>query len=74
VFQIAVIVGYWLTNVLGGVLMRKGVRWWRSPEERTETKRELWQDLWISLAYTVLIVLLIKLGVLKPIQGHFGRA
>lgn len=74
VFNIAVVVGYWLTNVLGFVLMHKGVQWLRSPHEKAETKREIWKDLWISLGYTVLIVVLIKLGVLKPIQGYFNRS
>jgi uncharacterized membrane protein YkvI len=72
VFNVAVVVGYWLTNVLGFVLMHKGVRWLRSPNEKDETKRELWKDLWISLAYTALIVVLIKLDVLQPIQGYFS--
>jgi len=72
-FNLAVVVGYWLTNVLGFVLMHKGVRWLRSPQEKAETKRELWKDLWISLGYTALIVVLIKLGVLKPIQGYFAK-
>jgi hypothetical protein len=71
VFQVSVVVGYWLTNVLGFVLMHKGARWLRSPEEKTETKRELVKDIWISLAYTVLIVALVKYGVLKPIAGYF---
>lgn len=73
VFNVAVVVGYWLTNVLGFVLMHKGVRWLRSPQEKEETKREIWKDLWISFAYTALIVVLIKLGVLKPIQGYFAE-
>ena len=73
VFQIAVVVGYWLTNVLGFVLMHKGVRWLRSPQEKAETQRELRKDLWISLGYTGLIILLIKLGALKPVQDYFAE-
>ena len=73
-FEVSLIVGYWLTNVLGFVLMHKGTRWLRSPEEKAETQRELVKDLWISLAYTAFIVLLIKLGVLKPIQAYLGNS
>ena len=72
VFQIAVVVGYWLTNVLGFVLMHKGVRWLRSPQEKAETKREIRKDLWISLGYTAIIILLIKLGALKPVKDYWG--
>jgi hypothetical protein len=73
-FEVSLIVGYWLTNVLGFALMHKGARWLRSPEEATETKRELVKDLGISLAYTAFILILIKLDVLKPIEAYFqGR-
>lgn len=73
VFNVAVVVGYWLTNVLGFVLMHRGVRQLRSSEEKAATRRELWEDLWISLGYTALIVLLLKLGVLKPVEGYFAK-
>jgi hypothetical protein len=73
VFEVAVMIGYWLTNVLGFVLMHKGVRWLRSPEEKAETQHELVKDLWVSVAYTVLILVLIKLGVLRPVQDYFSR-
>ena len=72
-FQIAVVVGYWLTNMLGFVLMHKGVRWLRSPTERAEAGRELWRDFWISLGYTALIIALIKFGVLKPFESYFPQ-
>jgi hypothetical protein len=64
VFQIALVVGCWLTNVLGFVLLHKGVGWLRSPDEHAETKRELWKDFWISPGSTAFIVALLKLGVL----------
>ena len=73
VFNVAVVVGYWLTNVLGFVLMHRSVRQLRSSEARAATRRELWKDLWISLGYTALIVLLLKLGVLKPVEGYFAK-
>jgi len=74
VFQISLVAAYWLTNVLGFVLMYKGVRWMRSPGVKSETRRELWQDVWISLGYTALLVALLKLGVLKSIEGYFPRS
>jgi len=72
VFDVAVVAGYWLTNVLGFVLMHKGVRWWRSAAQRAETQRELRKDLWISLAYTALILVLLRLGVLRPFTAYFS--
>lgn len=75
VFDIAVIVGYWLTNVLGFVLMHRGVKQLTSKEKAgpTAVGGELKKDLLVSLGYTVLIVILIKLGILKPIESYFSR-
>jgi hypothetical protein len=70
-FGPAMIAGYWLTNVLGFVLMHKGAQQLVSEKPGPYTRRDLLRDLGISLAYTLLIVALIKLGVLKPIQNYF---
>ena len=71
VFDVAVIVGYWLTNVLGLVLMHKGARQLLSKEA---ARGSLKKDLLVSLAYTALIVALIKFGVLKSIESYFSRS
>lgn len=73
VFDLAVIVGYWLTNVLGFILMHKGARRMLTESEKAAAPSTLKKDLLVSLAYTALIVLLIHLGVLKPIEGYFQR-
>jgi hypothetical protein len=71
VFDLAVVVGYWLTNLLGFILMHKGARQLLSSTSQPGERRELVRDLWISVGYTVLIVVLIKLGVLKPVADYF---
>jgi hypothetical protein len=70
-FEWCVIVGYWLTNVLGLVLMQKGGEKVFSKEAKPYSRRALLRDVGISLLYTGLIVLLLKLGVLKPLQHYF---
>ena len=72
-FEACVIVGYWLTNVLGFVLMHKGAQKMLSKENRKYSRRDLMRDLGISLLYTALILLLLKLGILKPIENYFQR-
>lgn len=72
-FGTAVIVGYWLTNVLGFVLMHKGGQKMFANEPKKYSSRELAKDVAISLAYTALILLLIKLGVLKPVENYFQK-
>jgi hypothetical protein len=70
-FTASLILGYWLTNVLGFVLMHKGARQMLSREPSTGTRKELLTDIIVSLIYTVVIVVLIKLEVLKPFAGYF---
>jgi hypothetical protein len=71
-FQVAVVIGYWLTNVLGFVLMHKGARKVISKEEPPPySKREFARDVGVSLLYTLLIVVLVKLGVLQPLTDYW---
>ena len=70
-FQAAVVVGYWLTNVLGFVLLHKGAQRIRSEDPpKPYSKRDLLRDLVTSLAYTVLILLLLRLKILEPFTGR----
>jgi hypothetical protein len=70
-FEGAVITGYWLTNVLGLVLMHKGYKQFGPPEAATPyTWRSFYRDLLISLLYTLAIFLLLKLKFLKPFTEY----
>ena len=70
-FQGSWIVGYWLTNVLGFVLMHKGGEKMFTEKDRKYSRRDLMRDIGISVLYTALILLLVKMGILKPIQAYF---
>jgi hypothetical protein len=72
-FEASLIVGYWLTNVVGLILLHKGAQKMLSSKESEKkySRRDLLKDLTISLLYTGVIVVLIKLGVLKPIENYF---
>jgi len=71
-FMTAAIVGYWLTNVLGFVLMHKGAQKALSAEDKPYTARQFIRDLAVSLLYTLLIVVLARMGVLKPATDYFA--
>ncbi|MEI7729672.1 MAG: hypothetical protein WCO56_08865 [Verrucomicrobiota bacterium] len=71
VFGPALIVGYWLTNLLGFILMHKGLRALLSPEEKAACKQEWKKDVIVSLLYTALLVVLIKLKILQPFEDYF---
>ena len=73
VFTASFVLGYWLTNVLGLVLMQKGAQQALSETPKPYTRRQLAADLGISLAYTLLIVALIQHGVLKPLPEYMPK-
>ena len=71
-FHVAAVVAYWLTNVLGLVLMHRGARQaLGTGQPKSTRRRELLLDLGVSLAYTLLIMLLIRLKLLQPIGDYF---
>jgi hypothetical protein len=67
-FTASLILGYWLTNILGFVLMQKGGARIISEADAPYSRRCLCRDLAISVLYTILIVALAKMGVIGPIQ------
>ncbi|MGA2866072.1 MAG: hypothetical protein ABSF95_16490 [Verrucomicrobiota bacterium] len=70
-FQPSLVIGYWLTNVLGLILMHKGAQRILTEKERNYSLRDLLRDVGISLLYTGLIIALLRLGILKPIGNYF---
>ena len=73
-FHSALIIGYWLTNLLGLVLLHKGARnMFSSEDPKAYSGRELFKDVLISLLYTLLIVLLIQLKILQPITDYLPK-
>jgi hypothetical protein len=70
-FTVSLVVGYWLTNVLGFVLMHKGAQQMFSQKQPSNPRRDLLRDVGVSLLYTALIVVLVKLGILQPIKNYF---
>jgi hypothetical protein len=70
-FVASLVVGYWLTNVMGFILMHKGAQKLLSEKQGRYSWRDLGRDVGISLLYTALIVALVRFGMLKPIQSYF---
>jgi len=68
-FEFFFILFYWLTNLAGFLLMYFGWRIFRL--RKPLSKKEMVVSFFVSLVYTVVILILIKLGFLKPlsIQG-----
>lgn len=63
-FVPALIVGYWLTNVLGFVLLHVGGVEAVTGERHPYGRRQLARDFLLSVGYTVIIVILVSTGLL----------
>jgi hypothetical protein len=72
-FEVCVIAGYWLTNILGLVLMHKGAQQMMSNRKRGYSWRDLVKDIGVSLLYTALIVLLLKLRIIAPLTDYLEK-
>ncbi len=59
------IFGYWITNVVGFMLMHHGVKDLISKEKSEYTRKELVKDTVISIIYTLVVVMFVKIGWLK---------
>ena len=59
------VVGYWITNIVGLFLLHKGVVTAVSKKERKYGRKGLVKDIAISVGYTALIVILVQLNILR---------
>lgn len=59
------ILGYWITNIVGFMLIHHGVEDLISKEKSKYTKRALKKDILISIIYTIVIIIFVKMGWLK---------
>jgi hypothetical protein len=73
-FGVSFVVGYWLTNILGLVLMQKGAQQALAEQPEPYTRRALLRDLGISLVYTLLIIALVQFGVLRPLPDYLPKS
>lgn len=64
-FLPGMIVGYWLTNVAGLILLHYGLANVLSARQRRLSRRELLKDLAISILYTLFVVALARIGWLE---------
>jgi hypothetical protein len=72
-FAPAMILGYWLTNIIGLWMMARGTAGVIAGDSPRLRRRQLVWSLIAATGYTLLIVLLYAFGVLKPLHAFFGR-
>ncbi len=64
-FLPAMVFGYWLTNIAGFLLLHYGVRNMAFTGKKPQRKGWLFRDIAISLLYTGIVIILVRLGWLK---------
>jgi hypothetical protein len=67
------VLGYWLTNILGFVLMHKGADKILQEIDRPYTRRAFLRDVGISLIYTLVIIVLVKFKFVEPLPEYFPK-
>ncbi len=72
-FLPAFILGYWLTNILGFILLHHGIRQIFLERKEKSFKKELWKNIVISLIYTVMIIFCIKMGWFKFLPDYIDK-
>src|SRR5579871_1650867 len=70
-FEAAFVLGYWLTNIIGFVMMHKGANKMMREKDSPYTLRAFARDMGISLLYTLLIILLVKYKFVEPLPDYF---
>jgi hypothetical protein len=72
-FVPAMILGYWLTNIAGLLMMAHGTAGFVTGDSPRLRRRQLVLSLAAATGYTLLIVLLYAFGILKPLHVLLGR-
>jgi hypothetical protein len=72
-FAPAMVIGYWLTNIAGLLMMARGTADVVAGNSPRLGKRQLVLSLIAATGYTLLIVLLYVFGILKPLHVLLGR-
>lgn len=73
-FMPSAVLGYWLTNLLGFILLHKGAQQVLGKQPKPYSRGDLIKDISISLLYTGIIILLVRFGVIKPVQSYFQKS
>lgn len=66
------ILGYWITNVVGFMMMHHGARDLFSNETKKYTRKELVKDIIISVVYTAIVIVFILKGWIKFPTEYFS--
>jgi len=64
-FMPMLLIGYWLTNIIGILMVHKGAQKIISNTNHKPSRQDIIKDLSFSVLYSLIMIVLIKLGWLK---------
>jgi hypothetical protein len=70
-FLPAMIIGYWITNIVGFILLHRGMVGFFAQKVKPYTKKMFAKDLLISIGYTLLVVVLVHIGWIRFPLDYF---
>lgn len=62
---------YWITNIAGFILMHKGAEKVLTKKNAPYSRKALIIDLVWSIGYTILIIIMVKLNIIRPVTDYF---
>ena len=71
-FLPAFVTAYWITNILGLILLHAGIRGSATSRFPAVSRNGIFWWLVISLAYTAALGLMVKLGILRPVEAYLA--
>ena len=66
------IIGYWITNVIGFMMLHQGTKKILSKNKNKYTKKELSKDMITSIIYALIVVIFVEMGWLKFPMEYFN--
>ena len=70
-FLPAMVVGYWITNIIGFILLHYGFIGMIQKKRKTYAKKQLGKDIVISVGYTFLVVALVYFDIVRLPSQYF---
>ncbi len=70
-FLPAMVVGYWITNIVGFILLHYGLIGMIKKEKKKYSRKQFIKDLLISVVYTIIVVLLVRLDIIRLPSQYF---
>ncbi len=64
-FLPSMVVGYWITNIVGFIMLHIGLVGIFKKEKKKYSKKQFIKDIIVSIIYTLIVILLVRYNILR---------